>query len=79
MSDQIDPWDAMAQNDDSDEDYLPTGADGIEASDDDEFGDIGDTALSSYMPSSYCMTSTECGTGCFAQTLNSGAAESRVL
>lgn len=53
MSDHIDPWDAMAQNDDSDQDYLPTGADGIDTSDDDELGDIGDTALSSCMPSSY--------------------------
>lgn len=33
MSDQVDPWDAMVQNNDSDEDYLPTGADGIDDED----------------------------------------------
>jgi len=35
MSGQADPWDAMAQNDDSDEDYIPTGADGIDDEDED--------------------------------------------
>jgi len=35
MSHQVDPWDAMVQNDDSDEDYLPTGADGIDDEDQD--------------------------------------------
>ncbi|KAF9654442.1 hypothetical protein BDM02DRAFT_3106854 [Thelephora ganbajun] len=35
MSGQVDPWDAMAQNDDSDEDYIPTGADGIDDEDQD--------------------------------------------
>ena len=30
MSGQIDPWDAMGQNDDSDEDYIPVGADGTD-------------------------------------------------
>ena len=81
MSDQVDPWDAMVQNDDSDEDYFPTGADGIDAtsSDDDELGDIEDTVLSSCMLSFSWMTSAECGTGCFAQALNSGTIESQML
>ena len=35
MSGQVDPWDAMVQNDDSDEDYIPTGADGIDDEDQD--------------------------------------------
>lgn len=35
MSGQFDPWDAMGQNDDSDEDYMPTGADGIDDEDPD--------------------------------------------
>lgn len=33
MSGQFDPWDAMGQNEDSDEDYVPTGADGIDDGD----------------------------------------------
>ena len=35
MSDQTDPWDAMAPNDDSDQEYVPTGADGIDDEDQD--------------------------------------------
>lgn len=35
MSGRVDPWDAMVQNDDSDEDYIPTGADGIDDEDQD--------------------------------------------
>jgi len=35
MSGQADPWDAMAQNDDSDEDYNFVGADGIDDEDQD--------------------------------------------
>ena len=30
MSERTDPWDAMVQTDDSDEDYLPSSADGID-------------------------------------------------
>ena len=33
MSGQVDPWDAMVQSDDSDQEYIPTGADGIDDSD----------------------------------------------
>jgi hypothetical protein len=39
MSSQIDPWDAMVQNDDFDEDYIPTGVDGID-DDLDDYRDI---------------------------------------
>lgn len=35
MSGEADPWDAMVQNDDSDGDYIPTGADGIDDEDQD--------------------------------------------
>ena len=35
MSAQVDPWDAMVQNDDSDQEYVPTGADGIDDEDQD--------------------------------------------
>lgn len=35
MSRQADPWDAMVQNDDSDEDYIPIGPDGIDDDDQD--------------------------------------------
>ena len=51
MSGQADPWDAMVQNGDSDEDYIPTGADGIDDEDrdleqDDDYRDAdeGDTS-----------------------------------
>lgn len=43
MSAQFDPWDAMVQNDDSDEDYVPTGGDGIDddlEERDDDYRDI---------------------------------------
>jgi hypothetical protein len=48
MSDQVDPWDAMVLNDASDEEYIPTGADGIDDEDldfeqeDDDYQDIGE-------------------------------------
>jgi len=35
MSGQADPWDEMVQNDDSDQEYIPTGADGIDDEDQD--------------------------------------------
>lgn len=35
MSRQPDPWDAMVQNDDSDQEYVPTGADGTDDEDQD--------------------------------------------
>jgi hypothetical protein len=66
MTDQVNPWDAMAQNDDSDEDYLPTGADGIDTSDDDELDGIGDPVTSSCTLSPSCLALAECITGCFA-------------
>lgn len=50
MSGQVDPWDAMVQNDDSDEDYIPTGADGIDDEDqdleDDYYQDIDEDDVS---------------------------------
>ena len=30
MTGRTDPWEAMAQNDDSDDDYIPSGADGTD-------------------------------------------------
>ena len=50
MSAQIDPWDAMVQNDDSDEDYIPAGGDGIDddlEEQDDDDRDIGDEGYAS--------------------------------
>ena len=85
MSGQIDPWDAMAQNDDSDEDYTPTGADGID--DDDDYRDIDEDdasdedeleVLSPCTPSFICMASTELGSGC-PQTSNTETEEGQIL
>ena len=42
MSGPADPWDAMAQSDDSDQEYIPTGADGIDDEDQDFEQDDGD-------------------------------------
>lgn len=38
MTGRTDPWEAMAQNDDSDDDYIPSGADGTD-DDDQEIGE----------------------------------------
>lgn len=69
MSGRTDPWDAMVQDDESDDDYIPTSADGIEddyrdideedPSDDDEL-----EVLSPCMLSLTCVASAKFTTGC---------------
>ena len=81
MSGQPDPWDAMVQNGDSDEEYIPTGVDGIDAEDqdfedqDDDYEDTdeddisNDDELEDNRPCILrfaCVTSAESGTGCYA-------------
>lgn len=57
MSGQADPWDAMVQHDDSDQEYIPTGADGtddedqdFEQEDDDYYLDVDEDDTSDDVP-----------------------------
>jgi hypothetical protein len=90
MSGQVDPWDAMVQSDGSDEDYIPTGADGMDDEDQDleeqvddlldiDDDDLRDTILGLCMRGFTWVTSHESRTYCFAQTSNLEVMKSQVL
>lgn len=89
MSGQPDPWDAMVQNGDSDEEYIPTGVDGIDDEDqDDGYEDIDEDVISDddefednrpCIPRSACVTSAESGTGHHVQMSNTDTMESQML
>ena len=94
MSGQPDPWDAMVQNSDSDEEYIYTGVDGIDDEDrdseeqDDRYSDMDEDGISDddeledrspCMLCLACVTPAESGTGCSAQTSNRRMKEWQML